>query len=166
MTRDKLGKFRAEMKRRREEKEWSPEHAALQAGISSRSWRTTEAGTPSTPGGPPPLTRRKSIIAIANGLRWPVNEALKLAGEAPSSDERQPRSPAGVLERWNKLTSSQRDALLTLMDSMIDPHVTVDDVHQQPAPARQALFAAPQTGTAAAPPLDTVTSGRTKRRRT
>lgn len=120
--------FGKELKRRRELLRLSRKSLETLSGVSESNISNLETrGT--TPG-------RPTVIDLAGPLRWPVDKALKAAGQPPLHDDELamlarpiPTSPRDVrrelLRLINELSDARVRALLQVARTMVDPDAGV-----------------------------------------
>lgn len=142
MVRVTAEEFGAEVRRRRELHDWSRPDLSRQSGVSQQALLNIENGYGGPRSGDYPTSKRRTVIAIARALDWPVDDALHLAGHDPLADEERARleAPPDALrwrrlgELWARMTASQQKALVATATAMVDPDSAESDT-PQPAPA-------------------------------
>jgi transcriptional regulator with XRE-family HTH domain len=107
----------------RERQGLSANAAARQANISSQRWRQIELGRELRGGYEiPAKPTRRTVIAMAKVLGWPLDQALLSAGFSPTEPESAEEESLDLpAEDWQRLTSAQRKALRLLISTMITP---------------------------------------------
>ncbi|GGM70815.1 hypothetical protein GCM10012275_46570 [Longimycelium tulufanense] len=131
----------------REQAGLSQRQAAEAAGFSVTAWGQLETGLRSVGGGQtvPANPRPATIVAAARIVGVEPSEALNLAGydprqhrtllQRPSAGGRPTVSQRGLAELISQLTERQRQAVLAVVEAMLEPEEADEGTGAQPAPA-------------------------------
>lgn len=101
-------RFGAWIKNKRESGSFSQDGAAKRAGIDRQQWYRIESGLSGT--------RRDTVIAMANALTAPVDEALRMAGFSAEGVE----PDDGLFSGLNELSPDKQKLAKKMIRSVID----------------------------------------------